>query len=220
MGVDATLAIDCLPLTLRDMLPQLKAVEVERRITIGSSALTDTHFLEFIARLLHDPQLGEQYTFDLLLGSRAYMSAEDIAFAERFANTPNTLNVVFAESENEWLQQIARSKLLVSGRFHHSVAATCLQTPFLLFNSNTPKNKALADRLDEYPGDLTSDTKDPTPVLHDALKHPHKYQVSHTLIKQLTSAAELNFPEYPAVPSAINEGLHCSTAQTASANTG
>jgi polysaccharide pyruvyl transferase WcaK-like protein len=37
--------------------------------------------------------------------------------------------------------------VLVSGRFHHTIAAACLNTPFVLLGSNTPKNAGLAETL-------------------------------------------------------------------------
>ena len=37
--------------------------------------------------------------------------------------------------------------MLISGRFHHTIAASCLGTPFICFSSNTPKIDGLAQLL-------------------------------------------------------------------------
>ena len=44
-----------------------------------------------------------------------------------------------------------RARLLVSGRFHHSIAAAALGTPFVVFNSNTPKIDGLMALLGHEP---------------------------------------------------------------------
>ncbi len=55
--------------------------------------------------------------------------------------------VVEATSLREWLTCIAQAQLLVSGRFHHTIAAAFLGVPCVLLESNTLKNLALAESL-------------------------------------------------------------------------
>jgi polysaccharide pyruvyl transferase WcaK-like protein len=57
-------------------------------------------------------------------------------------------HLVNATSELEWLRTIASAELLVSGRFHHSIAAAFLDTPFIIMESNTPKIAGLMQRLE------------------------------------------------------------------------
>jgi hypothetical protein len=45
----------------------------------------------------------------------------------------------------EWLDIVNDAALVVSGRFHLSIAAMCLKTPMIILSSDTPKNKALTD---------------------------------------------------------------------------
>ena len=52
-----------------------------------------------------------------------------------------------ANSEMEWLTVICQAQLLISGRFHHSIAATCFKTPFIALDTNTPKLDALLEML-------------------------------------------------------------------------
>jgi polysaccharide pyruvyl transferase WcaK-like protein len=61
------------------------------------------------------------------------------------------LEVIDAVSAGEWLDAIARAAVVVSGRFHHTIAAATLGTPFVLVESNTPKNAGLARMLDAAP---------------------------------------------------------------------
>ncbi len=45
----------------------------------------------------------------------------------------------------QWLDIVNDAALVVSGRFHLSIAAMCLKTPMIILSSDTPKNKALTD---------------------------------------------------------------------------
>jgi hypothetical protein len=49
------------------------------------------------------------------------------------------LQVFEAASFTDWLSIIKHADLLLSGRFHYSIAALCLETPAICFKSNTPK---------------------------------------------------------------------------------
>ncbi|EAT2181805.1 polysaccharide pyruvyl transferase family protein, partial [Salmonella enterica] len=44
-----------------------------------------------------------------------------------------------AKSFTEWLSVIKNSVVLISGRYHYSIAAMCFGTPTVCFSSNTPK---------------------------------------------------------------------------------
>ena len=50
-------------------------------------------------------------------------------------------------SEAQWLRAIADADLLFSGRFHHTIAAAFLSTPFIVTQSNTPKVSGLLEML-------------------------------------------------------------------------
>ncbi len=58
------------------------------------------------------------------------------------------LTVVKARSLDEWLGHIEEAFILVSGRFHHTIAASCLGTKFIVLNSNTPKIEGLTEILE------------------------------------------------------------------------
>ncbi len=57
----------------------------------------------------------------------------------------------------EWLNVIHEARILISGRFHHSIAAFCLNTPFIALNSNTHKVHAICSLLGQEPPFLFSD---------------------------------------------------------------
>ena len=90
----------------------------------------------------------EGYKIKVLTGAQAYPAPDDSNFIRVLENTPDLAwEHVIAESFNEWLDIIAEAQVLVSGRFHHSIAAAATGTPCVLVNSTTPKMEALAELL-------------------------------------------------------------------------
>ncbi len=57
------------------------------------------------------------------------------------------IDIVYAKSTDEWLSYIKNASILVSGRFHHSIAAFCFGVPYVCFDGNSPKTKLLIDDL-------------------------------------------------------------------------
>lgn len=85
-----------------------------------------------IPHIAKDDQIFKQYLENKL---------SDLIKLEKF-------KVYCAQSLDDWLHCIEESSLLISGRFHHSIAAACLGTSFIAFNSNTPKVEGLCMLLD------------------------------------------------------------------------
>ncbi|EMO2485331.1 MULTISPECIES: polysaccharide pyruvyl transferase family protein [Citrobacter freundii complex] len=53
--------------------------------------------------------------------------------------------VVFdAKTLEDWLSIIKHSAVLISGRYHYTIAGACFGTPMIYFSSNTPKIEAIA----------------------------------------------------------------------------
>jgi len=79
-----------------------------------------------------------------LFGAAGGLAADDHAFARALAAASGgTVELLHATSEAQFLGAIADARLLVSGRFHYSIAAAALGTPFLALDSNTPKMDGL-----------------------------------------------------------------------------
>ena len=57
------------------------------------------------------------------------------------------INIYYARNLDEWLSVIKNAKMLISGRFHHSIAAYTFGVPYKVYDSNTPKTTALRDVL-------------------------------------------------------------------------
>lgn len=94
--------------------------------------------------------------------------------------------LINASSMEEWLDTINHATFLVSGRFHHSIAAFCLNTPFIALNSNTHKVHAICAMLEQPEPLLYSD-----PQLLDHLMLRTKVILSNLSINNEMKIAEI-----------------------------
>lgn len=95
------------------------------------------------------------YTIVVLVGANGWMAPDDVGFASMaLKHLGPRAQLVCAESEGQWLREIARAKLLVSGRFHHTIAAAFLGTPFLVGKTNTPKTLGALELMGFEPGQV------------------------------------------------------------------
>lgn len=113
---------------------------------IGNIEEFEQSLSQFIAYMNEMSVKG--YSIEFLYGAQNYPSKDDrefIAFIE--PRLTCKWSVTTAKSLDEWLGCIEKASLLVSRRFHHSIAAACLGTPFIALNSNTPKIDSLLKAL-------------------------------------------------------------------------
>ncbi|MEL7537887.1 MAG: polysaccharide pyruvyl transferase family protein [Pseudomonadota bacterium] len=142
-GIAARQAFDCLPLAL----PQLD-VEDHRRIVIGGSAAVTDDVVGALAAFVQRAT-ANGWDCNYLYGAAGTPADDDHRLGTALAiRTRGRLSVTYAESERAWLSEIAGARLLVSGRFHHTLAAACVGTPFLVGASNTAKIAGLLETLD------------------------------------------------------------------------
>ena len=148
MGIDAAQAFDCLPLFAERHYERREGAGNSRRVVIAGSVAwgagdASGRIAEFVRQLA-----GEGFEPGVLLGASRLMASDDIVFVERLtAEAGGSFDVHYAASEAEWLRIIDESAALISGRFHHSIAAAFLDTPFVVMESNTPKISGLLEML-------------------------------------------------------------------------
>lgn len=195
MGVDATLAFDSLPLFIRDEAPHIPEKRENIAILAGSSSFSvqkpDT--LHAIIQCLRQNSVKPL----VLLGAKRNQAGDDQSFIE-LLNTvaPQQWELCIAESMDEWISRMASARILVSGRFHYTIAAACLGTPFVGFEGNTPKMEALTDIMGEkeplkYDGSTSSD--EVINRIKNKLANPITENDRNALLDKLCGLAEHNF---------------------------
>ena len=150
LGIETTLAFDCLPLFVARHHRGGPAGERQGVVIAGSVAWSPA-LIESLSRLIGG-LAADGVPVRVLVGARARPARDDQTFLEALRNAGIAgWDLVDAASAEDWLDVIAGARLLVSGRFHHSIAAAALGTPFVVFNSNTPKIDGLMALLGHEP---------------------------------------------------------------------
>lgn len=145
LGLSVTQSFDCLPLFVDRYRAELSQKKCRKLMVAGSVAYS-RKMLEAIALLAQEID-ADKCSF--LFGANAYPAADDVAVVPLLKNLlQEKFELIHAQSEMQWLLAIASSELFVSGRFHHTIAAACLETPFIVLESNTPKISGLMSLLE------------------------------------------------------------------------
>lgn len=140
---DTTLAFDSLPLYIRDH--PLPRVERGSTIVLAGSVAWKAQGLAALADYIRAMAM-EGFTIQLLTGAADFQAKDDVEFVVALKKQlKEGWSHVNATSMEEWLTTIASAALLLSGRFHYTIAACMLDTPSIVLGSNTPKNAALAE---------------------------------------------------------------------------
>ncbi len=203
LGIKATLSFDCLPIYIKKYYQQKSKVESKNIVFSGSAAWQDSNtnlLIDFVHLI---SQQGYKIIF--LVGAKSYHVSDsqlvtfldDDKFINFFKNNLSSINyqIVNANSINEWLDTIANANILVSGRFHHTIAACCLGTPFIALNSNTPKLDGLMELL-EMPHTLQYNDKDLLNKLmrqSEEILHHSRTNNAKNILNKLCKLAEYNF---------------------------
>jgi polysaccharide pyruvyl transferase WcaK-like protein len=144
LGIPATQAFDCLPLTTQGVFPETP--QKQRTLAIAGSIVIERSAMPALVAFANE--MRPHYRPVVITGAQADPAEEDSRFVTDLRSLDaHDWNYVEAKSLEEWLSAIGTADLLVSGRFHHTLAAFAMGTPFVMLNSNTPKMSALAAML-------------------------------------------------------------------------
>jgi polysaccharide pyruvyl transferase WcaK-like protein len=199
LGINATASFDCLPLYVARH--PVRVARDARRVVMAGCVQLDAPMLDLLARMANEV-LAAGHELVFLAGANAWPAQDDAQLlAALQPRLRGRYRLVAATSEAEWLGTIAGAALLVSGRFHHSIAAACLGTPLLIAGSNTRKNDGLIDRLGLSRDAVWMDAAQPDMAsarLAALLRDPSPGKVGEERLAQLRELAGRNFDQLPA----------------------
>lgn len=156
IGVSARLAFDCMPLTIsrHNILSRIKP---KQKIVLAGSVSFNEKMLKIYTQLINVLK-EEKVPVEVLTGAAANPATDEGGFISMLSQQcPTGWKLVNAKSLDEWFNCIGEAQLLISGRFHHTIAATCLGTPFICFESNTPKISGILELFGQEPPLSTND---------------------------------------------------------------
>ncbi|MEO1535064.1 MAG: polysaccharide pyruvyl transferase family protein [Planctomycetota bacterium] len=140
MGLPATRSFDCLPIEAADHTP---ATEAQRQgIVLTGSVLQHPELLNAFEALARKFEADITLLLDKPKPQRA---DSDQHVADHLDRAGLAIRTIRAHSFEEWLHTLASGRVVVSGRFHHAMAARVVGTPVVTIASNTPKLDALAE---------------------------------------------------------------------------
>ena len=141
LGIPCMESFDCSVIGL-----EAKKVPKERQVVVGASAAYASANLEAFLDAFRQLSL-EGWDCCFIFGAPARPARDDQRFIAECAALGGGLRVKEPADAAEFVLEIGRSSLVVSGRFHYTIVAHCLRTPFVVLGTNTPKNEALCSAL-------------------------------------------------------------------------
>lgn len=204
IDVSSTLSFDCLPLYIKDHYDTEKKVEEKTLVIAGSVAFTENG-VENLSRYI-EIMSEKGFKVKVLIGAAAYPSKDDQLFIKSLkTHCKVPTEIIDASSMEEWLDTINQATLLVSGRFHHSIAAFCLNTPFIALNSNTSKVQAISTLLEQPETLLFSDPN----LLNHLLERTNSIISAPTVnndtkVAEICKLAEKNFEGLKSIAETTN----------------
>nr|WP_092074743.1 polysaccharide pyruvyl transferase family protein [Dendrosporobacter quercicolus]NSL49864.1 polysaccharide pyruvyl transferase family protein [Dendrosporobacter quercicolus DSM 1736]SDN11764.1 Polysaccharide pyruvyl transferase family protein WcaK [Dendrosporobacter quercicolus] len=147
LGVECVEAFDSLPLSIKNVYDQIPEGYIKKPyICISGAVNYKLDRSKIIARQLL--RSFPNYRFVYLVGSKEEgINHEEPRVYDSLKSALPDLQLINATSFTEWLSVIKHSQLLVSGRFHYTIAALCFGTRAIYFRSNTPKIDSIAEDL-------------------------------------------------------------------------
>jgi polysaccharide pyruvyl transferase WcaK-like protein len=148
-GVKTAQSFDCLPRFLARYGEVNSHASTGNILVTGGVSFQDNRYELMVDFINHFLKKNVRVKF--LLGAHFSPAQEDIMLQKKLKENPNLANleVVQAQSMRQWIDEFKSASFLFSARFHHSIAALSIGTPFRYFSSNTPKISAILETLGE-----------------------------------------------------------------------
>lgn len=138
LGLEAVRGFDCLPVAI-DGLARPVASDTDEPIVLAGCVTWGAAYARALDGVIaHANEHGRRVEF--LVGGPGEVAQDDRRLiAALLARGGRGWTARSAATFEAWCGAIAGAGVLVSGRFHHSIAAACLGTPAIALASNTPK---------------------------------------------------------------------------------
>jgi polysaccharide pyruvyl transferase WcaK-like protein len=105
----------------------------------------------FFESLEKNKTLFTNFRLRYITGALSYPARDDVNLINTIKALSFSVEHKVVSSFMEWANEISTCRGLISGRFHHTIAAAALGTPSLVFQSNTPKVEALCEKIGMEP---------------------------------------------------------------------
>ncbi|SFO66273.1 Polysaccharide pyruvyl transferase family protein WcaK [Cohaesibacter marisflavi] len=145
LGINAVQSFDCLPLFIARNGYD-RTVSPDGPIILSGGVSLNNALAGELAAALHPLVDGDRKAV-YLAGAKSSPAPEDLKHFEQMKSEIPKLELLNAQDIDTWIDVIGSASLLVSARFHHTIAAASLQTPLVCLPSNTPKIEGICSML-------------------------------------------------------------------------
>jgi polysaccharide pyruvyl transferase WcaK-like protein len=195
LGIDAMQGFDCLPRFIARHRESVASGRTPRGTLLlsGGVNFTPDTARQISRAVAVGRQPGERVVY--LSGAKNQPAREDAAICGFMKTDIPDLEFVDAATMSDWLDAIANAQCLVSGRFHHTLAAAMLGTPAAAFPSNTPKIHAVCEMLG-LDAPVTFDDPDTETRLVEFIELARSGEarvISDATRQQMLTLADVNF---------------------------
>lgn len=142
-------SFDCLPLSVAEAVYAKATAEKgrNRRVILAARGDMPQTYLEAMSNIARELQAGG-FELEVLAGARASECKDERRLHAGLQETGIASTLYDASSLDEWLTRIGSATGIISGRFHHTIAAHMVETPSVLLDAMTPKLIGISRMLD------------------------------------------------------------------------
>ena len=147
-------SFDCVPLYISNTYPFYKNPPPKREyILVAGGNNLPKWYTEFLYSLLRYPFLLSckiMFIYSDIYYTGKEIDRNEIEIYRRLKDLFGVrVSFIAVTATDEWLNTIHKAKLLISGRFHHSISAFMLDTPFMAFRTDTRKMIGMLELIEK-----------------------------------------------------------------------
>ncbi|WP_430469380.1 polysaccharide pyruvyl transferase family protein [Thalassospira lucentensis] len=146
LDLNPTLSFDSLPLFLRDGLAYSPSEQKEKLFLVSGSSTWERSLAKPVANVLRR-LLDDGYTLVFVDGAKANATQKEFKCFQDIKSYVPELQYCFANSLDEWICLFDRASGILTGRYHHLIAAYSAKTPIILFDGITPRLPGTCEML-------------------------------------------------------------------------
>lgn len=194
-NINSVLGFDCLPRFLfRHNLTNIH--NPSGYVLIAGGVVLNEERIIFYKKFINY-LISQNIPIRFLLGAKSFKSKEDEKLKNILFDNFSTSDFIIVEAANlkEWINAFKNASFFFSARFHHTIAALCVGTPFNYLESNVPKIGAMLETLKENNAEIKT-TEDGLNFLNQSCINSIKNNVtikSQNRINTMINLAKNNF---------------------------
>lgn len=139
------LGFDSLPLYIEKYYNNVKSISNEQYIVISGGNFLPSNYVDIISNISNNYKNKIYY---LYCNVENHPCTDELELYEKIKEkVGDKIELYETNDMNEFVSIIDNAKMLISGRFHHTITAFMTNTPFVTFKTNTKKVEAILSMI-------------------------------------------------------------------------